>query len=70
MAVGKIKKLVQDKGFGFIQTDSGEDIFFHHSTVADSGFDDLTEGQKVEYTVEQGQSPKGKGPRATPVAPA
>jgi CspA family cold shock protein len=70
MASGKIKKLVQDKGFGFIQTDSGEDVFFHHSTVADMGFDDLTEGQRVEYTVEQGQSSKGKGPRAASVAPA
>jgi cold shock protein len=70
MASGKIKKLVQDKGFGFIQTDAGEDVFFHHSSVADGGFDNLTEGQKVEYTVEQGQSNKGKGPRAGSVTPA
>jgi cold shock protein len=70
MAVGKIKKLVQEKGFGFIQTEKGEDVFFHHSTVANQGFDDLTEGQQVEYTVEQGQSAKGKGPRAASVAPA
>jgi CspA family cold shock protein len=70
MALGKVKKLVQDKGFGFIQTDSGEDVFFHHSTVANQGYDDLTEGQQVEYTVEQGQSGKGKGPRAASVAPA
>jgi cold shock protein len=69
MAHGKIKKIVQDKGFGFIQTDAGEDVFFHHSTVADHGFDDLSEGQKVEYTVEAGHSPKGKGPRAASVAP-
>lgn len=70
MASGKIKKLVQDKGFGFIQTDSGEDVFFHHSTVADMGFDGLNEGQQVEYTIEQGQSSKGKGPRAASVVPA
>ncbi len=70
MASGKIKKLVQDKGFGFIQTDNGEDVFFHHSSVADKGFDDLTEGQKVEYTIEQGQSTKGKGPRAASVTPS
>ena len=38
MALGKIKKLVHDKGFGFIQTESGQDIFFHHSTVANQGF--------------------------------
>lgn len=70
MARGKIKKLVHDKGFGFIQTDSGEDVFFHHSTVANQGYDDLSEGQAVEYEVEQGQSPKGKGPRAASVTPA
>ena len=69
MPTGKIKKLVQDKGFGFIQTDGGDDVFFHHSTVADQGFDDLTEGQAVEFTVETGQAPKGKGPRAASVAP-
>ena len=69
MAQGKIKKLVHDKGFGFIASDSGEDVFFHHSTVADRGFDDLTEGQSVEYTVEEGQGPKGKGPRAASVTP-
>jgi CspA family cold shock protein len=69
MSVGKIKKLVQDKGFGFIQTDSGEDVFFHHSIVNDRGFDNLTEGQQVEYTIEQSQAPKGKGPRAASVNP-
>ena len=70
MAVGKIKKLVQDKGFGFIQTDAGEDVFFHHSTVANMGFDGLAEGQQVEYTVDQATPPKGKGPRAASVAPS
>lgn len=69
MALGKIKKLVHDKGFGFIQTETGQDVFFHHSTVANQGFDDLTEGQQVEYEVEQGQS-GGKGPRAASVTPA
>ena len=38
MANGKIKKLVHDKGFGFIQGDSGEDVFFHHSSEANGGF--------------------------------
>ena len=70
MAAGKIKKLVQEKGFGFIQTDHGEDVFFHHSIVADHGFDQLTEGQQVEYTIEAGQSQKGKGPRAASVIPS
>jgi CspA family cold shock protein len=70
MASGKIKKLVQEKGFVFIQTDSGQDVFFHHSTVTGQAFDDLTEGQRVEYTIEEGQAPQGKGPRAASVAPA
>jgi len=70
MPSGKIKKLVHDKGFGFIQSSSGEDVFFHHSVVADQGFDNLSEGQSVEYTVETGQSPKGKGPRAASVTPS
>ena len=70
MAPGTIKKLVQEKGFGFIQTEDGQDVFFHHSTVADAAFDNLTEGQSVEYTVEEGQASRGKGPRAASVVPA
>jgi CspA family cold shock protein len=67
MPQGTIKKLVNDKGFGFIQSDDGADVFFHHSSVADRQFDSLTEGQRVEYTVDQGGGPKGKGPRAANV---
>jgi CspA family cold shock protein len=70
MASGTIKKLVHDKGFGFIQGSDGADVFFHHSSVADHQFDNLTEGQSVEYTVDQGGGPKGKGPRAASVTPA
>ena len=71
MASGTIKKLVSDKGFGFIQTGDGADLFFHHSSVEGGQFDRLTEGQQVEFTVEQGQgSGKGKGPRAASVTPA
>jgi CspA family cold shock protein len=69
MASGTIKKLVAEKGFGFIQTSGGDDIFFHHSTVQNGQFDHLSEGQQVEYTVEQGQGQKGKGPRAASVTP-
>jgi len=67
MASGKIKKIVQDKGFGFIQTNEGNDIFFHHSSVSDRGFEQLREGQQVEYTVEA--NPGAKGPRAASVTP-
>ena len=58
MSEGTIKKLT-DKGFGFIQGDGGE-LFFHHSSVENAQFDDLREGQSVEYS--EGQGPKG--PRA------
>lgn len=69
MPSGTIKKLVQDKGFGFIQASDGGDVFFHHSTVEDRQFDNLTEGQKVEYAIDTANSPKGKGPRAASVKP-
>jgi CspA family cold shock protein len=68
MAVGRIKKLAQEKGFGFIQTEDGTDVFFHHSIVAGRQFDNLTEGQRVEYTID-GQGTPGKGPRAASVTP-
>ena len=70
MSSGTIKKLVHDKGFGFIQGSDGADVFFHHSSVDDHQFDSLTEGQSVEYTVDQAGGPKGKGPRAASVTPA
>ena len=58
MPQGTIKKLT-DKGFGFIEGEGG-DIFFHHSALLDAVYDNLREGQKVEY--EEGNGPKG--PRA------
>lgn len=69
MPIGKVKKLVTDKGFGFIQPDEGVDVFFHHSTVEDHQFDDLTEGQRVEFTLDPNGGPKSKGPRASSVKP-
>lgn len=55
MAQGTIKKLT-DKGFGFIAGD-GEEIFFHMSALQNARFEDLQEGQSVEFTI--GQGPKG-----------
>ena len=69
MPQGVIKKLVPDRGFGFISAD-GTDIFFHHSSVTEDTFDELQEGQPVEYEIEQddgGSRRKGKGPRAASV---
>ena len=65
MATGTIKKLVVDKGFGFIAGDRG-DLFFHISACEDCQFEDLQVGQTVNY--EEGDGPKG--PRATVVRPA
>jgi CspA family cold shock protein len=60
MHKGKIKKLVADRGFGFISAMDGRDIFFHQSSLMDIKFETLSEGQEVEFEVEK--SPKG--PRA------
>ena len=69
MPTGKVKKIVHEKGFGFIQPQSGSDVFFHNTSVADGGFDRMNEGQQVEFEVEQGGGKGGKGPRATSVKP-
>ena len=59
MAEGTIKRLT-DKGFGFIDAGTGQDLFFHMSNVTGTDFDELREGQRVTFT--EGQGPKG--PRA------
>jgi CspA family cold shock protein len=71
MPQGTIKRLVSDRGFGFIAA-AGGDIFFHHSVVADDKFDELKEGQAVTYEIATGPDGRGrdKGPRAVSVAPA
>jgi len=62
MPQGTIKKLIADRGFGFIEGDQGE-LFFHHSEVSGVTFEELSEGQTVEYEIGQGR----KGPCATSV---
>ncbi len=54
---GTIKRLVSDKGFGFILAGDGSEYFFHNSACAQTPFDDLREGQAV--TFDRGQGPKG-----------
>jgi len=63
MHKGKIKKLVRDRGFGFISDTDGREVFFHQSSIIEAKFDSLTEDQDVEFEVEK--SPKG--PRAVNV---
>ncbi|MDQ3397955.1 MAG: cold-shock protein [Deinococcota bacterium] len=55
MATGRVKWFNGEKGFGFIeQDDGGKDVFVHFSAISGGGYRDLNEGDKVEYTVEQG----------------
>ena len=64
MPQGTIKKLITDKGFGFIDGERG-DLFFHHSAVQETTIEALQVGQEVTY--EEGSGPKG--PRAENVTP-
>ena len=59
MSTGTIKRLVRDRGFGFIRDDGGQEWFFHRSSVQ-GDFDQLNEGQRVQFDEE----PSAKGPRA------
>jgi CspA family cold shock protein len=63
MPQGKIKRLVSDRGFGFIEGERGDDLFFHHSAVQGASIEGLREGQIVQYEVGRGP----KGPRAESV---
>ena len=60
MHTGKIKKLVNDRGFGFIADTDGREVFFHQSSLVEVSFSDLAESQDVEFDVEN----SAKGPRA------
>jgi len=64
--MGTVKWFNATKGYGFIERDSGGDIFVHFSAINSTGYRELHEGQRVEYTV--GQS--DKGPQAQEVTPA
>jgi len=57
---GTVKWFNETKGFGFIEQESGPDVFAHFSAIAGDGFKTLAEGQRVEFVVTQGQ----KGPQA------
>ncbi|WP_029165684.1 MULTISPECIES: cold-shock protein [Aminiphilus] len=63
MAQGTVKWFNETKGYGFITTDEGKDVFVHYSAILGDGFKTLAEGQKVSFEVTQGQ----KGPQAVNV---
>jgi CspA family cold shock protein len=54
---GRIKKLVRDRGFGFVRGDDGKEVFFHRSGLGPTDYDSLSEGDVVEYVVQEG--PRG-----------
>jgi CspA family cold shock protein len=62
---GTVKWFNETKGFGFIQQDNGPDVFAHFKEISGSGFNTLLEGQRVTFTVTQGQ----KGPNAVNIIP-
>lgn len=64
MHTGKIKKLVRDRGFGFISDTDGNEVFFHQSSLVGVAFDALKEDENVEFDVEKSD----KGPRAINVS--
>ncbi len=55
---GKVKWFNESKGYGFIQQDNGPDVFVHYSSVKGEGFKTLTEGQRVQFDVEDGDRGK------------
>ena len=63
MAVGTVKWFNNEKGYGFIAQETGEDVFVHYSQIESEGYRSLTEGQRVEFEVTQGN----KGLSATGV---
>ena len=62
---GKVKWFNEAKGFGFIEQESGPDVFAHFSAIQGTGFKTLAEGQQVEFRITQGQ----KGPQAEEIVP-
>jgi len=60
---GTVKFFNEAKGFGFIQRENGPDVFVHFSAIKGDGFKTLSEGQRVKFTIGQGQ----KGPQAEDV---
>ena len=65
MAVGTVKWFNEGKGYGFIESESGKDLFVHFSEIQGEGFKTLTEGQAVEFEKSMGE----KGPQASKVIP-
>ena len=66
MQKGKVKWFNAEKGYGFIESEAGEDVFVHFSAITMEGYKTLNEGEEVEFEVIEGE----KGPQASNVAKA
>jgi CspA family cold shock protein len=64
MATGKVKWFNNAKGYGFIETEAGSDLFVHYTAIQGDGFKSLKEGQMVQFEVAEGE----KGPQAINVS--
>lgn len=70
-AKGRIKKMVRDRGFGFIRGDDGKEVFFHRSGLSGTDYDALGEGDIVEYVIQEGpRGPRAEHVRTVTEAPA
>jgi CspA family cold shock protein len=69
MAKGTIKKLIKDKGYGFIQTEEGKDLFFHQSQLEGLEYSSLNEGQQVEYEAGTGRGGRPEAAKVKPPSP-
>ena len=66
MATGTIKRIITDRGFGFIRAEDGREIFFHRSELQNVDFDELREGDHLEFNIIKGD----KGPQAISIKKA
>ena len=65
MPRGPIVRIIRDRGFGFVRTPEGTEVFMHHSALPSGVFDTLQDGQEVEFDIEN--DPRGRGERAVNV---
>jgi len=65
LAEGKVKWFNEKKGFGFIESDEGGDVFVHYTAIQGQGFRTLVQGQRISFEIEEGK----KGPAAAKVRP-
>jgi len=66
MSKGTVKRIIRERGFGFISAEDGREIFFHRSELQDVDFDSIGEGDQLDFTIVKGK----KGPQAIGITKA